>query len=134
MSFPGLHLLSFYSADIVLGIMNQGSRTQVATPDEFDMTYEELKLRTPDNVEIRAYLMLQPGEDTYIQSRPTVLLLHANAGNVVSLWTRLGHPDSEPHSVLHSADNLLQKGHRLPIAKVFYKSMKCNVLALSYRG
>lgn len=41
------------------------------------------------------------------EERPTVLLLHANAGNV---------------------------GHRLPIAKIFYMNMKCNVLALSYRG
>ena len=26
------------------------------------------------------------------------------------------------------------QGHRLPIAKVFWKNMRCNVLALSYRG
>ncbi|ORY86705.1 Alpha/Beta hydrolase protein [Leucosporidium creatinivorum] len=82
-----------------------GSRTQVATPDEFDMPFEDLELTTPDSVRIKAYLMLQQGEKP--ESRPTVVLLHANAGNV---------------------------GHRLPIAKVFYKKMRCNVLALSYRG
>ena len=26
------------------------------------------------------------------------------------------------------------QGHRLPLAKVFWKNMRCNVLALSYRG
>ncbi|CDS00328.1 uncharacterized protein SPSC_00827 [Sporisorium scitamineum] len=39
--------------------------------------------------------------------RPTVLLLHANAGNM---------------------------GHRLPLAAVFFKRFGCNVIMLSYRG
>ncbi|EST08574.1 hypothetical protein PSEUBRA_001644 [Kalmanozyma brasiliensis GHG001] len=39
--------------------------------------------------------------------RPTVLFLHANAGNM---------------------------GHRLPLAAVFYKRFGCNVIMLSYRG
>ncbi|KAH7338290.1 Alpha/Beta hydrolase protein [Rhizoctonia solani] len=48
------------------------------------------------------------GDDAdYARSRPTVLFLHANAGNV---------------------------GHRVPLAKVFYYKMRCNVLMLSYRG
>lgn len=38
---------------------------------------------------------------------PTVIIFHANAGNV---------------------------GHRLPIAKLFYERMQCNVFMLSYRG
>lgn len=40
-------------------------------------------------------------------SRPTVLFLHANAGNM---------------------------GHRLPLAAVFFKRFGCNVIMLSYRG
>ncbi|SPO32815.1 related to Protein bem46 [Ustilago trichophora] len=41
------------------------------------------------------------------RKRPTVLFLHANAGNM---------------------------GHRLPIAAVFFKRFGCNVVMLSYRG
>lgn len=58
-----------------------GSRTVVATPDEFDMAFEDVRLRTPDGIQLRAYLMLQADEPS---RKPTVLLLHANAGNVVS--------------------------------------------------
>ena len=43
----------------------------------------------------------------YAKSRPTVLLFHANAGNV---------------------------GHRVPIARKFNADYKCNVFMLSYRG
>ncbi|GAA6005619.1 hypothetical protein JCM11491_003703 [Sporobolomyces phaffii] len=84
-----------------------GSRENVPTPDEFGMPYEELTLTTPDGVRIKAFLMLYEKDGVAAKDRPTVLLLHANAGNV---------------------------GHRLPIAKVFYNRMRCNVLALSYRG
>lgn len=44
--------------------------------------YEDLTLETPDKVKIKAFLILQ--SDKTAASRPTVLLLHANAGNVVS--------------------------------------------------
>lgn len=40
-------------------------------------------------------------------SRPTVMIFHANAGNL---------------------------GHRLPLARLFYDQMRCNVFMLSYRG
>ena len=43
----------------------------------------------------------------YAKSRPTVVLFHANAGNV---------------------------GHRVPIARKFNADYKCNVFMLSYRG
>lgn len=43
------------------------------------MPYEELDLTTPDGVRIKAFLML----DEKAEDRPTVILLHANAGNVV---------------------------------------------------
>ncbi|GAA6036454.1 hypothetical protein JCM8097_003515 [Rhodosporidiobolus ruineniae] len=85
-----------------------GSRTNVPRPDEFGISpYEELTLTTPDGVRIKAFLMLYERDGVEASTRPTVLLLHANAGNV---------------------------GHRLPIAKVFWSKMRCNVLALSYRG
>lgn len=66
--------------------------------------YEEITLTTSDGERLQAYTILQ-GEAT--AKRPTVLILHANAGNM---------------------------GHRLPIAKVFNKTLKMNVIMLSYRG
>lgn len=47
------------------------------------MPFEDVELTTPDSVRIKAYLMLQPGEKP--ESHPTVILFHANAGNVVRL-------------------------------------------------
>jgi hypothetical protein len=43
----------------------------------------------------------------FIASRPTVIMFHGNGGN---------------------------HGHRLPLAKIFFLKMRCNVLMLSYRG
>lgn len=54
------------------------------TPDRFGMPYEELTLITPDGVKIKAFLMLYERDGVQAKDRPTVLLLHANAGNVVS--------------------------------------------------
>ncbi|GAA5985045.1 hypothetical protein JCM10908_002500 [Rhodotorula pacifica] len=89
-----------------------GSRQNVPRPEEFGMPGEEVELTAPDGVKIKAFVIRAPargeaegGNDP--SQRPTVLLLHANAGNV---------------------------GHRLPIAKVFWHKMGCNVVALSYRG
>lgn len=75
-----------------------GSRTEVMTPDAFDVPdYESLTLTTPDGEKLHAYLMAQRtrsakesvrGEsqsaDEVTARRPTVLFLHANAGNMVS--------------------------------------------------
>lgn len=98
----------------------QGSRTDVLTPDHFGIPYEDLRLTTPDGETLHAFLMPQKtasekekarGEnldpDETVKRRPTILFLHANAGNM---------------------------GHRLPLASVFYKRFGCNVLMLSYRG
>lgn len=57
-----------------------GSRTDVPTPDQFGMPFEDVSLETPDGVKIKAFLMLQRAKP---ELKPTVLLLHANAGNVV---------------------------------------------------
>ncbi|KWU45062.1 Protein bem46, partial [Rhodotorula sp. JG-1b] len=81
-----------------------GSRHNVPRPEEFGMPGEEVELVAPDGVKLKAFVIKAPGDPS---RRPTVLLLHANAGNV---------------------------GHRLPIAKVFWHKMRCNVVALSYRG
>ena len=58
----------------------KGSRKIVATPADYDMPYEDITLVTPDQVKIRAYLMLQDKPET----KETILLFHANAGNVAS--------------------------------------------------
>ncbi|KAH9916739.1 alpha/beta-hydrolase [Epithele typhae] len=106
-----------------------GSRTEVPVPTDFDLPYEDLILTTPDNVKLRCYLLTQrkelpnhgvqpleveddeSNEEVRIYSfsakRPTVIMFHGNGGNV---------------------------GHRIPLAKVFYVRMRCNVLMLSYRG
>ncbi|GAA6008960.1 uncharacterized protein JCM10292_006577 [Rhodotorula paludigena] len=85
-----------------------GSRTNVPRPDEFGMTpFDEIDLTAPDGVRIKAFVIPYARDGVKPSDRPTVLLLHANAGNV---------------------------GHRLPIARVFWRDMKCNVVALSYRG
>ncbi|GAA5892401.1 hypothetical protein JCM8208_005812 [Rhodotorula glutinis] len=88
--------------------MPSGSRTTVPRPDEFGLApFDDVELLTPDGVKVRAFVIPYARDGVKPSERPTVLLLHANAGNV---------------------------GHRLPIAKVFWERMRCNVVALSYRG
>ncbi|TEB29706.1 alpha/beta-hydrolase, partial [Coprinellus micaceus] len=117
-----------------------GSRTDVARPSDFGIPYEDLELKTPDDILLRCYLLLQkrelssshpdaayldvgnlsedqvrfrtvppniPEKLNFIASRPTVLMFHGNGGN---------------------------HGHRIPLAKIFYMRMRCNVFMLSYRG
>lgn len=43
----------------------------------------------------------------FASTRPTVLMFHGNGGN---------------------------HGHRIPLGKIFFGKMRCNVLMLSYRG
>ncbi|KAG0330968.1 hypothetical protein BG004_001878 [Podila humilis] len=100
-------LLYHYQCEIIYPAnFPEGSRTQVAKPSQYDLPYEDLTLITPDKVEIKAYLIKHP-DDSIARRRPTILYLHANAGNM---------------------------GHRLSIADVFYRQFGCNVFMLSYRG
>ncbi|KJA22504.1 hypothetical protein HYPSUDRAFT_40881 [Hypholoma sublateritium FD-334 SS-4] len=100
-----------------------GSRTDVAAPSDFELPYENLELKTPDEVVLRCYLLPQRkdagageafldipaamSEDEFIASRPTVIMFHGNGGNL---------------------------GHRIPLAGIFFKRMRCNVLMMCYRG
>ncbi|KZT64669.1 alpha/beta-hydrolase [Daedalea quercina L-15889] len=100
-----------------------GSRTEVPTPIEFGLQYEPQELITPDEVKLRCYLLAQKkdlsnlggpavdipeqSDEEYASTRPTVMMFHGNGGNI---------------------------GHRIPLAKVFYVKMRCNVFMLSYRG
>jgi len=101
-----------------------GSRTDVPVPTHFGLNYEDLHLYTPDGITLRSYMLRQRKEldhqkagdaetsesqtdADFAATRPTVLMFHGNGGN---------------------------HGHRIPLAKVFYVRMRCNVLMLSYRG
>ncbi|KAF8233868.1 alpha/beta-hydrolase, partial [Tricholoma matsutake] len=116
-----------------------GSRTEVPKPTDFGIPYQDLELKTSDGIRLRCYLLpqsrsLSPPEATpvrddaatddevsqylhccvgglpclqFISSRPTVVMFHGNGGN---------------------------HGHRIPIAKIFFMKMRCNVLMMSYRG
>lgn len=81
----------------------EGSRTIVDSPEAYNLPYTEHRLVTPDRVRLHVYAITH-SDDT---PRPTILLLHANAGNM---------------------------GHRLPIARIFYRRLGCHVVMLSYRG
>ncbi|KAI9448555.1 Alpha/Beta hydrolase protein [Lactarius indigo] len=76
--------------------------------------YTDLELTTPDDVKIKAFLLLQrtweegpPSDEEFAATRPTVLMFHGNGGN---------------------------HGHRIPLGKIFFGKMRCNVIMLSYRG
>ncbi|KAF5354203.1 hypothetical protein D9756_007024 [Leucocoprinus leucothites] len=104
-----------------------GSRTEVAKPSDHGIPYEELELQTLDGVTLRCYMLQQSkdiasnpnaielpedsdtslSEEEFVASRPTIIMFHGNAGN---------------------------HGHRIPLAKVFFLRMRCNVLMMCYRG
>ncbi|KAK7052478.1 protein bem46 [Favolaschia claudopus] len=103
-----------------------GSRTDVPIPSTYGLPYDDLELKTSDGITLRCYMLPQTRElskshpsatqvvgeedvteDEFIAARPTVIMFHGNGGN---------------------------HGHRIPLAKVFYMRMRCNVLMVSYRG
>lgn len=83
-----------------------GARTGIPEPKDFQIEdAESLKIPTPDNESLHAYLLRPP--NVAVRKDVTVLMFHGNAGNV---------------------------GHRLPIGKVLSESLGCNVFMLEYRG
>ncbi|KAJ2048413.1 bem46 protein, variant, partial [Coemansia sp. S155-1] len=83
------------------------SRDRVTLPSQFGMPhFDDIRLETPDKVLIRGYL-IKRATDEETRRASTVLYFHANAGNM---------------------------GHRLPVAKLMYDMLGCNVFMLSYRG
>jgi abhydrolase domain-containing protein 13 len=106
MAFLGI-LYYCQNAIIYPATFPPGSRTVVMKPEEFDMFhYDSITLVTSDGIKITGYLIRQETAEK-TRAAPTILYLHANAGNM---------------------------GHRLPIAKVLYRSLGCNIFMLSYRG
>ncbi|KAJ1862316.1 bem46 protein, variant [Coemansia sp. RSA 2703] len=83
------------------------SRDRVSLPSQYGMPhFDDIRLETPDKVLIRGYL-IKRATDEETKRAPTLIYFHANAGNM---------------------------GHRLPIAKMMYETLGCNVFMLSYRG
>ncbi|POG79335.1 Alpha/Beta hydrolase protein [Rhizophagus irregularis DAOM 181602=DAOM 197198] len=97
-------LYTYQCKMIYLAGLPEGSRQVVQKPSEFGMNYTDETLTTKDGVRIKAYICKLP---LYARDRPTILIFHANAGNM---------------------------GHRLFIAKEFYVKLEYNVVMLSYRG
>ncbi|OJA13758.1 hypothetical protein AZE42_01551 [Rhizopogon vesiculosus] len=103
---------------------NLSSKKDVPVPTDFGLQYKDLPLVTEDGVTLRCYLLMQRTEisnshgprieytdqetdEEFASKRPTILMFHGNGGN---------------------------HGHRIPLARVFFVKMRCNVLMLSYRG
>ncbi|KAI0338313.1 alpha/beta-hydrolase [Trametopsis cervina] len=104
-----------------------GSRTEVANPGQYGLPFVDLDLKAEDDTKLRCYLLIQakylpqpdaavlPPEaatdemtdDELAATRPTIVMFHGNGGNL---------------------------GHRIPLARVFFSKMRCNVLMMSYRG
>ncbi|KIJ15799.1 hypothetical protein PAXINDRAFT_162855 [Paxillus involutus ATCC 200175] len=101
-----------------------GSRTEVDVPSKYGLVYEDLELRTEDGITLRSYFLMQRREishthamhvdwhegqsnEDFAATRPTIIMFHGNGGN---------------------------HGHRIPLARIFFVKMRCNVLMLSYRG
>jgi len=55
-----------------------GSRTDVPTPSEYGVDYEDVYLSTPDGEKLHAFLMLQDSP----RDKKTLFYCHANAGNM----------------------------------------------------
>jgi pimeloyl-ACP methyl ester carboxylesterase len=84
----------------------EDARTHVPKPSAFKIqNYEELSLRTPDEVNLHAFLV-RP-DNVQHDRGITVIFWHGNAGNI---------------------------GHRLPIAKILAEDLGCNVFFAEYRG
>lgn len=52
-------------------------------PSVYGLEYEDVVLRTKDGVKITGYLMLQQQQQQQHSTAPTVIIFHANAGNMV---------------------------------------------------
>lgn len=78
----GTALYLFQTRLIYPANLPAGSREHVPRPQDFGMDGEEVELSSADGTKIKAFVILARDKP---EERPTVLLLHANAGNVVRL-------------------------------------------------
>ncbi|TPX30094.1 hypothetical protein SmJEL517_g06257 [Synchytrium microbalum] len=119
-----LVLLWVYQTSLIYpAAFPEGSRTEVFTPDKFSMhDWEDLTLTTPDNLKIKAYLIRRKIELSGAYNDPS----RSNKS--------IGVDKLSPYTILYLHANAGNMGHRLPFASLFYKSLKCNIFMLSYRG
>lgn len=108
-SIARLTMLTFITSELIYPRnVPPGARTEVPRPTQSgmdDFDCEELMISTPDGETLSAFLIKPPNKS---QARPiTILTFHGNAGNI---------------------------GHRLPIAKVLGRDLRCTTLMLEYRG
>ncbi|KAI1614475.1 Alpha/Beta hydrolase protein [Exophiala viscosa] len=103
----GSSLLYFKQNDLIYPAnLPAGARTNVPTPEQFNITQaESIKFPTPDGETLHAYLLRPPTPS--LKKNITLITFHGNAGNV---------------------------GHRLPIGKVLSESLGCHVFMVEYRG
>ncbi|AAS51733.1 ADL187Wp [Eremothecium gossypii ATCC 10895] len=71
-----LGALYVYQSKLVYPSWAQGARKHVDTPDLYGLPYQELRLRTRDGVEIRAF------DIRNLRSKGTILVLAPNGGNI----------------------------------------------------
>eukprot|EP00511_Aplanochytrium_stocchinoi_P011083 CAMPEP_0204868732 /NCGR_PEP_ID=MMETSP1348-20121228/27721_1 /ASSEMBLY_ACC=CAM_ASM_000700 /TAXON_ID=215587 /ORGANISM="Aplanochytrium stocchinoi, Strain GSBS06" /LENGTH=283 /DNA_ID=CAMNT_0052021803 /DNA_START=183 /DNA_END=1035 /DNA_ORIENTATION=- len=84
----------------------QGPHARFRSPSFYKLDYEDIRITTLDNHTLQAWLMKNSErEDT--NSIPTLLFLHGNAGHI---------------------------GLRTPFYERILKGVRCNILALEYRG
>eukprot|EP00096_Caligus_rogercresseyi_P001896 TRINITY_DN1332_c0_g1_i1.p1 TRINITY_DN1332_c0_g1~~TRINITY_DN1332_c0_g1_i1.p1 ORF type:complete len:413 (+),score=113.55 TRINITY_DN1332_c0_g1_i1:148-1386(+) len=108
LAFTGLLLgILYHAGDRLLYHPEQppSSRIHIPSPSSFDLSFENVYIKSTDSTKLHAYFVKQPVET--MGSAPTVLYLHGNAGNI---------------------------GHRLLNVKGIIAYLKCNVLLLEYRG
>ena len=104
---PSFLLLLYHAQDYILYYPNQPSnaRTQIRTPDLYDLPFEHVYMMTSDEVQLHAFFIGQPDHLRHVA--PTLIFLHGNAGNI---------------------------GHRLGNAKLLYDELQTNLLLVEYRG
>ncbi|KAH9024510.1 alpha/beta-hydrolase [Lactarius pseudohatsudake] len=93
---PGMGLL-YYGQNFLIypSAFPAGARENVPVPTDFSIPYTDLELTTPDDVKIKAFLLLQrtvlnlgetpveweerpPSDEEFAATRPTVLMFHGN--------------------------------------------------------
>ena len=77
---------------------------QYMSPDARGIQYEEVWLKTKDNIRLQGWFMYQPTET---EKRETLIFFHENAGNI---------------------------GLRLDWFQLVYTNLGVNILAVAYRG
>lgn len=101
--FLGIYL---YQGHLIYPASFNDGHGYCATPDEYGMEYEDVKLKTEDGETLHCYALKHDRNlKSYINK--TVLILSPNAGNI---------------------------GHALPIVALFYRTYGYNVFIYSYRG